>query len=76
MENTSVHSLADEISPLTLAFVGDGVYDLLVREYLVRKANRSVGELNKIKVSFVNCKVRLNLQNSYADSNRKGACRL
>ena len=46
MENTSVHSLADEISPLTLAFVGDGVYDLLVREYLVRKANRSVGELN------------------------------
>ena len=44
MENTSVHSLADEISPLTLAFVGDGVYDLLVREYLVRKANRSVGE--------------------------------
>ena len=56
MENTSVHSLADEISPLTLAFVGDGVYDLLVREYLVRKANRSVGELNKIKVSLVNCK--------------------
>ena len=50
MENTSVHSLADEISPLTLAFVGDGVYDLLVREHLVRKANRSVGELNKIKV--------------------------
>ena len=37
MENTSVHSLADEISPLTLAFVGDG-------------------ELNKIKVSLVNCK--------------------
>ena len=56
MENTSVHSLADEISPLTLAFVGDGIYDLLVREYLVRKANRSVGELNKIKVSLVNCK--------------------
>ena len=56
MENTSVHSLADEISPLTLAFVGDGVYDLLVREYLVRKANRSVGELYKIKVSLVNCK--------------------
>ena len=57
MENISVHSLADEISPLTLAFVGDGVYDLLVREYLVRKANRSVGELNKIKISLVkkNC---------------------
>lgn len=57
MENIALsHSKADEISPLTLAFVGDGVYDLLVREYLVRKANRPVGELNKIKVSLVNCR--------------------
>ena len=46
---------ADGYSPLTLAFIGDGVYDLLVRDYLVRKANRPVGELNKIKVSLVNC---------------------
>ena len=57
MENIAQHHTAsDELSPLTLAFVGDGVYDLLVREYLVRKANRPVGELNKIKVSLVNCK--------------------
>ncbi len=57
MENIAqMHTVADEISPLTLAFVGDGVYDLLVREYLVRQANRPVGELNKIKVSLVNCK--------------------
>ncbi len=57
MENIAQqHTTADELSPLTLAFVGDGVYDLLVREYLVRKANRPVGELNKIKVSLVNCK--------------------
>lgn len=57
MENIAqMHTIADEISPLTLAFVGDGVYDLLVREYLVRQANRPVGELNKIKVSLVNCK--------------------
>ncbi len=57
MENTApVHNKTDEYSPLTLAFVGDGVYDLLVREYLVRRANQPVGELNKIKVSLVNCK--------------------
>lgn len=57
MENIAIsHTKADEISPLTLAFVGDGVYDLLVREYLVRRANRPVGELNKRKVSLVNCK--------------------
>lgn len=57
MKNITIsHTKTDEISPLTLAFVGDGVYDLLVREHLVRKANRPVGELNKVKVSLVNCK--------------------
>lgn len=45
-----------ELSPHTLAFVGDGVYDLLVREYLVSVANRPVGELNKRKISMVCCK--------------------
>lgn len=56
MENIALsHNKTDEISPLTLAFVGDGVYDLLVRDYLVRRANRPVGELNRIKVSLVNC---------------------
>ena len=39
-----MHNKTDEFSPLTLAFVGDGVYDLLVREYLVRLA------------TMVNCK--------------------
>ena len=58
MVNESIieHTYADEVSPLTLAFVGDFVYDLLVRSYLVRQSNRPVGELNKIKVGFVNCK--------------------
>ena len=51
-----MHNPTDDFSPFTLAFVGDGVYDLLVREYLVRQANRPVGELNKIKVAMVNCK--------------------
>ncbi len=44
------------LSPLTLAFVGDGIYDLLVRHYLVGMGQRPVGELNKIKVKLVNCK--------------------
>ena len=46
---------SDAYSPLSLAFVGDGVYDLLVRDYLIRQANRPVGELNKMKVSLVKC---------------------
>ena len=50
-----MHNQTDDYSPLTLAFIGDGVYDLLVRDYLVRQANRPVGELNKRKVALVNC---------------------
>lgn len=45
-------------SPLTLAFIGDGVYDLLVREHLVSMCNRPVKELNKMKVALVNCKAQ------------------
>ena len=46
----------NEIPTLNLAFVGDGVYDLLVREYLARRSNLHVGELNREKVKLVNCK--------------------
>ncbi len=45
----------NELSPQTLAFIGDSVYDLLVREYLVTQANRPVGQLNRMKVKLVNC---------------------
>lgn len=47
-----------QLSPQTLAFMGDTVYDMLVRERLVREANRPVGELNKRKVRLVNCKTQ------------------
>lgn len=46
---------ASKLSPLTLAFVGDGVFDLMVRERIVCNANASVGALNKQKVSIVCC---------------------
>ena len=45
-----------QISPLTLSFIGDSVYDLMVREYIISLANRPVGQLNQRKVSVVNCK--------------------
>lgn len=58
MDNDFKNIKPSDYSPLTLAFIGDGVYDLLVRSYVVNLANRPVGELNKIKVSFVNCKAQ------------------
>lgn len=44
---------ANSYSPLTLAFLGDSVYDTLVREYLVRKANMPVAKLHSMKVKLV-----------------------
>jgi ribonuclease-3 family protein len=40
-------------SPLTLAFLGDGVYELMVREKLVSDANRPVSALHKMAVARV-----------------------
>lgn len=62
------HNKIDDFSPLTLAFVGDGVYDLLVRSYLVRQANRPVGELNRRKVALVNCKSQARFARLIMDS--------
>ena len=47
-----------QLSPQTLAFIGDTVYDMLAREYLVCEANRPVGELNRRKVELVNCETQ------------------
>ncbi len=50
-----------QLSPLTLAFVGDGVFDLFVREEIVCSANRPVRELNKLKVERVCCEAQARL---------------
>lgn len=40
-------------SPLTLAFVGDGVYSLVVRTMMVERANRGNNALHKETVKYV-----------------------
>ncbi|MBR1739131.1 MAG: ribonuclease III [Ruminococcus sp.] len=44
---------ARQYSPLTLAFLGDSVYEQLVRERLVLMANRPAGELHRLAVEKV-----------------------
>ena len=55
MENLVKPVPAKEYSPLTLAFMGDSVYELLVRNYLVSEGNCPVRSLNKRKVELVRC---------------------
>ncbi|MBQ0042493.1 MAG: ribonuclease III [Lachnospiraceae bacterium] len=40
-------------SPLVLAFIGDGIYDLVVRSILVGEGNRAVEKLHKDKSKVV-----------------------
>ena len=47
-----------QYSPLTLAFLGDSVYEQLVRERLVLTANMPVGKLHRLAVE----RVRANYQ--------------
>lgn len=39
---------ASAVSPLALAFIGDTVFDLLIRSELVCEANRPVNDLHKL----------------------------
>ena len=43
----------NELSPLTLAFIGDTVFDLLVRESLICQANRPANDLHNLAVQKV-----------------------
>ena len=47
-------SVVRQLSPLSLAFVGDAVFDLIVRTTCVMDGNRPVDKLNRDKVRIVN----------------------
>lgn len=41
------------ISPLALAYIGDGIFELMVREWVLSKGNMPVNKLHKQTVSCV-----------------------
>lgn len=47
-----------QLSPLNLAFIGDCIYEILVRESLVKDANRPVNDLHRESVKFVSAKAQ------------------
>lgn len=49
---------AKQLSPLNLAFIGDCIYEILVREMLVINANRPVNDLHRESVKFVSAKAQ------------------
>ena len=46
------------LSPLTLAFLGDSVYEMFVRTRILSMGNRPANELHKIAVGYVKAKAQ------------------
>ena len=69
-----------EFSPLSLAYIGDAVYELVVRTVAFHRINAQVGKINKLGAKYVSAKaqariVRLlfpELTKEEADVFRKG----
>lgn len=53
----------NNLSPLNLAFVGDTVFDLFVREMLVCEANRPVNKLHKSATKLVKASAQCEIVN-------------
>ena len=45
-------------SPLTLAYIGDAIYELVIRTVVVERANRAANELHKRTVKYVQAGVQ------------------
>lgn len=45
-------------SPLTLAYIGDAIYDLVIRTIVVERGNTSANRLHRKTVNYVNARVQ------------------
>lgn len=54
-------------SPLTLAYIGDAVYDLVIRTVVVERGNRSANDLHKKTVAYVNARVQARMADAVLD---------
>ena len=48
-------------SPLTLAYIGDCIYDLVIRTVIVEKGNRTPNSLHKMTSKYVNAAAQAHL---------------
>lgn len=54
-------------SPLTLAYIGDSIYDVIIRTVVVERGNRSVNNLHKTTVGFVNAGTQAKIVDALQD---------
>lgn len=56
-----------EYSPLTLAYIGDAVYEIVIRTYIVSKANNKVNKLHKQTSNLVKASTQAEIIKFLAD---------
>ena len=59
---------AKEFSPLVLAYIGDAVYELIIRSILVSMGNRPVNKLNRDATSLVKASAQSEIIKLISDS--------
>ena len=55
-------------SPLTLAYIGDAVYDLIIRTVVVEKANRPASQLHHLTIGYVSATAQSRIVQALEDS--------
>ncbi len=68
LSNTVSEKNAKQYSPLTLAFLGDAVYSLLVRNMLTIEANKPTGKLHKESIKYVNASFQAQMIKELTDT--------
>ncbi|WP_427340414.1 Mini-ribonuclease 3 [Caloranaerobacter sp. DY30410] len=66
-ENGWDRSKVKMLSPLQLAYIGDAIYELLIRTYLLSKKNISVNELHKEAIRYVKAKAQADIVHNLQD---------
>lgn len=58
----------ERLSPLTLAFVGDAVYEVYVRTMLAKDVNMQVAKLHRLAVKYVSAVAQSNIVHRISDN--------
>lgn len=57
----------NQVSPLSLAYIGDAVYELYIRTYIMRHTNMPVSKLHKAATRFVSARAQAIIFHKIAD---------
>lgn len=58
-----------ERNVLSLAYIGDGIYELMVRDYLVKQGNLKVNDLQHLAIKYVSAKAQREILEKIINSN-------